>query len=771
MRRNLIIGILLVNGVFWGILGSYHLLTRPDSRLAALVFYAIGLLSLWRALVSLFTPAPQPAADSLPESTPSPRRRHWELWPARSQARPLRRRLIALALLFNSLGWCLLGQYYLSNLPEYKIDAAIFYTIGLLSFWRVLATLGVFTAPPARANNVSFEPVSQAWPLLFVSAGLALVAYIALADNTFTRSGVLAWLGAIVFFLAAMWPADHSWQLRLPAFNFLSADKPSSNGTLTTNGTLVIHIKWRTLALLAILLLAAFFRLHQLDQAPPDMTSDHIEKLLDIYDLAQGERPIYFERNTGREPFQFYWAFTVMRVLNTGLTFYGLKLANALIGILAVYGIYLLGRELAGAEVGLLAAFFAAVMQWAESITRMGLRFPYVTIAAAFALWALLRALRTGRRVDYLLAGLIFGAGFHGYTAYRIMPLVVVIIVIIKLLFERPRSRAAWAQLALNLASFACIAFLVFLPLARYWHDQPDMFWFRSATRIQGEYGYTANNILATLANNTLRAVGMFNIVGDSVWANTIPGKPTLDEVGGVFFIFGVMAAFYSLLSSKAGRQRNFPILLAILAGFILLFPSILSLAFPNENPSVVRTAGAIPVVAILVGLGLCAVTRNLWRLAGPTVAVPVLIVVLAITTIINYQRYFEGYVNSYKLSSQNSSEMALAMRGFMSTGGNLQHVVIRAWPYWVDTRALALIFGDPSWQDTNVVIDQIQDLLKLQDDPASQMYILHPDDLNGLVLLQTTFPSGYATRYKSTTPRHDFILFHVPSRTLQLIQ
>ena len=204
-------------------------------------------------------------------------------------------------------------------------------------------------------------------------------------------------------------------------------------------------------ALIAIIALAAFFRLYRLDQVPPEMTSDHIEKLLDIYDLSHGVRPIYFERNTGREPFQFYWAFTVMRVFNTGITFYGLKLANALIGIITIYGIYLLGRELAGEDVGLLAAFFASVMQWAESITRMGLRFPYAAIAATFALWALLRALRTGRRADYLIAGLIFGAGFYGYTPYRVMPIVVAVLVIFKLLFERPRSWPAWGQLVLNL--------------------------------------------------------------------------------------------------------------------------------------------------------------------------------------------------------------------------------------------------------------------------------------------------------------------------------
>jgi len=664
---------------------------------------------------------------------------------------PLRQRLRTLLWLVNSLFWCLLGQYYLTNLPQFRWDAAIFYAIGLFSFWRVLVRVGVTTSPAPRPDDALFEPISQRWLLLFASVGLAALTYWACANNTFTRLGVLAWLGAMAFFLVAMWP-------RTPTATLPRLQKPQTGEGLT------IRLRWRTVALIAIVLLAAFFRLYRLEEVPPEMTSDHIEKLLDIYDLSHGARPVYFERNTGREPFQFYWAFTVMRMFNTGITFYGLKLANALIGIITIYGIYLLGRELAGEDVGLLAAFLASVMQWAESITRMGLRFPYAAIATTFALWAFLRALRTGRRADYLIAGLIFGAGFYGYTPYRVMPIVVVALVLFKLLIERPRSWQAWEQLVLNLTVFTWMATIVFVPLGRYWHDSPQMFWQRSATRIEGDYGITAHNIGWTLANNTLRALGMFNVVGDTVWANTLPNKPTLDEVGGVFLVLGVMAALYRLF-----KQRDWPLLMAILSGVILLLPSILSLAFPGENPSVVRTAGAIPVVAVLVGLGLYVVTRAAKELGktrwGMWLAVPLLALVLTATTLINYRRYFVGYYHSYQLSSQNSSEMADAMRDFIATGGDLSHIVIHAWPHWVDTRALALLMGNPDWQNTNVVLNRVTDLSRLRDDPAPQMYLLHPSDGNGLQILQETFPQGHAVRQPSRIAGHDFVLFLVPPR------
>ena len=671
-----------------------------------------------------------------------------------SDVRPANRSRLRIGLLLaNTLTFGLLGQHYLTDLPQFKWDAAIFYALALLSFLGVLVQLSAPTSPALRPAETPFEPVAWRWPLMFASVGLAALAYIELADNTFTRAGALAWIGAILLFLLALWPPAHmEWSHLQAAF--------SNIGKRAADEGLVIRLRWRTAALIAIILLAAFFRLYRLDQVPSEMTSDHIEKLLDIHDFYGGVRPIYFERNTGREPFQFYWAFTVMRIFNTGGTFFGLKLANALIGIITVYGVYLLGRELAGEDVALLAAFFASVMQWVESITRIALRFPYVTIATAFALWAIIRALRTGRRADYLFAGLIFGAGFYGYTAYRVMPLVVVVAAAFKFLFERPRSWRAWRQWIFNLMVFAWLAAIVFVPLARYWHDRPQMFWYRSATRIEGDYGVTPHDVGITLVNNTLRALGMFNVVGDEVWTNTLPNKPTLDQVGGAFLLLGVMAALYRLF-----KRRDWPLLMAILCGVVLLAPSILSVAFPKENPSVVRTAGAIPVVAVIVGLGFNVVTQSAKRVGGRWLAAPLLAALLTTTTVINYQRYFRDYDRSYQLSSQNSSEMAEAMRGFIVTGGDLKHIVIRAWPYWVDTRALALLMGDISWQDTNVVIDKVNDLARLRDDPAPQMYLLHPDDQQGLGVLKATFPQGYLTRYRSRIPGHDFVLFHVPAR------
>ena len=170
---------------------------------------------------------------------------------------PIRQRLRTSLWLASSLLWCLLGQYYLTNLPQFRWDAAIFYALGLFSFWRVLVRAGVVMSPAPRPDDAPFEPVAGRWPLVFVSAGLAMVAYWACANNTFTRLGVLAWIGAVALFMLAMWPRTPTPSLTLPRIG----------GGL--GGGLTIRLRWRTVALIAIIALAAFFRLYRLDQVPP----------------------------------------------------------------------------------------------------------------------------------------------------------------------------------------------------------------------------------------------------------------------------------------------------------------------------------------------------------------------------------------------------------------------------------------------------------------------------------------------------------------------
>ena len=156
-----------------------------------------------------------------------------------------------------------------------------------------------------------------------------------------------------------------------------------------------------------ILMLGAYFRFAQLPSVPPEMTSDHVEKLFDVHDLVNGQHWVYFERNTGREPIQFYFAAFLVEVFNTGFTHLTLKITSAIAGFLMLPFVFLLGREITPR---IRASDYwrwswPPSVFWATAISRVGPAFP----GSPCCLWRLLpqffhlRGIRRHSRDDFLL--------------------------------------------------------------------------------------------------------------------------------------------------------------------------------------------------------------------------------------------------------------------------------------------------------------------------------------------------------------------------------
>ncbi|HSM24543.1 MAG TPA: hypothetical protein VK856_06735, partial [Anaerolineaceae bacterium] len=79
-----------------------------------------------------------------------------------------------------------------------------------------------------------------------------------------------------------------------------------------------------TILLIVSTIVVFYFRFSQLNEILGEMFSDHAEKLLDVYDVLTGKFPVFFNRNTGREFFQFYWTALIAVVLKTGISFMSL---------------------------------------------------------------------------------------------------------------------------------------------------------------------------------------------------------------------------------------------------------------------------------------------------------------------------------------------------------------------------------------------------------------------------------------------------------------
>lgn len=260
------------------------------------------------------------------------------------------------------------------------------------------------------------------------------------------------------------------------------------------------------------------------------------------------------------------------------------------------------------------------------------------------------------------------------------------------------------------------------------------------------------------LWRNVKDALLMFNYRGDTVWVNTVPGSPTLNWVTGSLFVLG--AAFVVWRFVQYGDRRSIYVVLSL---FVLLFPSILSLTYPEENPSVVRAGGAVPLATLLAALPLHATAEalrrsvgriGLWMAAGLTV---VLLVVAARST---YDWYLVEYDQQYRRSAWNTTEMGETIRGFDESVGDMEHAYHVAYPHWADTRNIAINAGDITWHNAILDIQQVQ---AHANDPAPKLYLLHVDDQNSLAVLQSLFPEGQVTRYQSAIPTKDFLIFFVP--------
>ncbi len=516
--------------------------------------------------------------------------------------------------------------------------------------------------------------------------------------------------------------------------------------------------------MIAVLILAvavgAFFRLHRIDETPLNPTSDHAEKLLDVTDVLDGERPIFFERNTGREPAQFYLTAGLMRAFHWPVDFTHLKIGTALVGTLAIPFVYLLARELAGRVTGLLAAMLFAIGTWPVEISRAGLRFPYAVIATGATLWLFLRWMRTRDRRDALLCGLAIGIGLYGYSPFRVVVPAVCLGLAIALVTAG--SWTARRQVIEDGLLVGLTAAIVFVPLGRYAVEHPQMFWSRASARLTGEGGEGAvgaffDQLPGFLTNNWHAALG-FNWQGDRTWVNAVTYAPMLDVVTGALFLAGL-----AITLTCIARWRDPRAVFLILALPILGLAATLAIAFPIEVPSVNREGTLAPVVFTIAALPLAMLVRRLrqaldpWR--GDLVAAPFIAALLVTVAVLSFDQYFREFDEQVRAQVPNTTEIAQTIQGAAAVGVSPEDAYVIDWPGWLDIRNIGIELGDITWGPRhNVLVDAP---LPVQEVSRPLLLIVNTDDAGRLAEVERTYPDAYLTTIVDS-PR-PFVVVWVP--------
>jgi 4-amino-4-deoxy-L-arabinose transferase-like glycosyltransferase len=640
----------------------------------------------------------------------------------------------------------LLGQNFFEPPVSLSLGFGFYFVAFALLGWAIYS--GEWTLAPLSPSSEGTDSLSYRPLLLFVSIALAFLAFFLFQDNLFTFTNVTIWYLAVALFIRALWINGKStWSLQ----NTIAVFK---------RDPLTINLSRWTLLLLAVTALVVFFRFHQTVGVPPEPFSDHAEKLLDVYDVSQGQTPIFFIRNTGREGFQMYWTLLVGKLFGTGLSFVSLKLGTAILGFLTLPFVYLLGKEIGGARVGLLAFILTGIAYWPNVISRVGLRFPLYPLFTAATLYFLIRGLRRRNRNDFLLSGLFLGIGLHGYSAMRIVPLVVV--VIFGLYWLHSQSQGARRELPLWLMMLAFVSMFVFLPLLRYWMENPAEYGYRVSTRITGLEQSITEPIPKIFVSNVWNALKMFNYDNGNVWVASVTQRPALDVVSGALFLIGVVLVVVRYL-----RHRHWVDLVLLVSIPLLQLPSILSLAFPNENPTLNRAGAAYIPAFILTALALDGLLTSFgrgrlrsvlaWMIAG---------VLIYVSAVQNYDLVFHQYKQAFRGASWNTSDMAKVIEEFRLVFNRADTVWVVPFPHWADTRLPFAWLGIPN-RDIAMWRENLPSTVELTG-PKLFMVKADPENPDGndqesLDVLQELYPSGQLRMFDSDIPGHDFWIFLVP--------
>jgi hypothetical protein len=490
-----------------------------------------------------------------------------------------------------------------------------------------------------------------------------------------------------------------------------------------------------TLALGSLLLLGAATFYFKLDNLPDDMISDHAEYIFDVARVLDGEHWVYFAANSGREPLHLY-AGGLVSLLIGGIGFISIKLVSATAGWLTLPALYLLGRDTDSNLMGLLAVLFGATTAWHLIFARLGFRVTLASLATAWLLWLLWRALKSNRRTDFLLAGMLLGLGHFGYTAFRIAPLFVLVALGLRWLAAKESSerRALFG----NTVALWFMALMAFMPLLSYWILKPNVYWQRATSLV----GTTDAPALDQIIRGFTESLLMFNFGHDPVALNLVQqSAPALLPILGILFVAGL-----ALLLRRAYMTDNVMLLYLPLAFVIFLLPSALALNTPRETPSARRAIDALPVVMLLAGYAGAMLARwaaGLRLIWLRRVGLALVALMIAVSVIWEVSAYARFYPDTYRRVPHR--EIAAEIMRFARAGNSIENAFVVYRDSWVDVRVIGIWLGSTRYNDWKPIIAEFNavECERLRNDlfKSPLLIILAPSDNDNLQLLFACFP------------------------------
>lgn len=308
--------------------------------------------------------------------------------------------------------------------------------------------------------------------------------------------------------------------------------------------------------LFLIIIVASFFRLYNLSETPPGLYPDEAMNGNNALEAnATDNYKVFYAENNGREGLFINIQAGFLKFLpNTPET---LRLPSAIFGVLTVFGLYLLVKELfinknrrEKETIALLSSFFLAISFWHINFSRIGFRAIMAPFFAVFALYFFLKAIQfpenAGKKAYFLsaLGGIFFGLGFYSYIAYRVLPLL--FLLFIPFFYKNQQFWKFTLVFIFFTALFAA-------PLGIYFLNNPQDFFGRTSQVSI----FNSSSPIKILSENILKTFGMFNFVGDFNWRHNFSGSPLLYWPIGIFFLIGLFISIFHFIISCPPFNKN----------------------------------------------------------------------------------------------------------------------------------------------------------------------------------------------------------------------
>lgn len=506
------------------------------------------------------------------------------------------------------------------------------------------------------------------------------------------------------------------------------------------------------IVVITVVIVVLLFQILFIRKTPVELISQQVETFLAVDEILAGSRALLFPRNVVSEPMGYYYYAFFGVLFPSSMQIVAFHLANILcfgVGLLFLYrlAVLLFDKWVAVATIFLFGVGFWPILQNTALIGN-SLVFPLL----AGALFFLFRGLLKEKRTDVFLFGLISGFALFANKLFLMMPVLTLMVVLVWWVATKDRNPfpRAMAWLALILLTMLIVALPLIATISRY----PEVYFAPILSRVSDFEVPLVGSPLVIFLKNFLTAIALVNWSNNSSWVDGIAKRPALDCFSAVLFLVGLVWVITLWRKEKRWTWLTIPLL-----WILLLIPSVMSLAFPLENPSLSRAYGVAIPVFMLSGVGLAVFVKQIQNSLKARIITASLIGLLAL--FFNYRLLHGSYIGQYRLNAWNTREISATIMKFEADYGEDAQAWVVSHPHWVDERAVAIQSGKDS-ESLRLDISEIDTLGKQDGD---KLFILNLEANEALDRLKELFPNGVESIAQSKTEGKDFRIYLVPKK------